>query len=338
MAGAIHTREELILKQSLPLEVKVRMTEERIAQWYYYWGGQVYVSFSGGKDSTVLLHIARNIFPDIEAVYVDTGLEYPEIREFVKGFDNVTWLKPKKNFKQIIEEYGYPVISKKDAKVIRYERKYRETGIGLSYHLKYIGEFKHKDKINKSQFNLSEKWRSMADAPFKISDECCDFMKKEPAHRYTKESGKKPIIGILAEESVARTARWLKDGCNAFESKNPQSNPMSFWTEQDVLHYIFKHKIPIAKPYGKIVVDDEDYIEGQITIDDSILDDVPMKCTGCNRTGCMFCMFGAHLEKSPNRFEKMKETHPKIYDYCMRSTEDGGLGMDEVLNYLNIKH
>ena len=105
MAGAIHTREELILKQSLPLEVKVRMTEERIAQWYYYWGGQVYVSFSGGKDSTVLLHIARNIFPDIEAVYVDTGLEYPEIREFVKGFDNVTWLKPKKNFKQIPVEF-----------------------------------------------------------------------------------------------------------------------------------------------------------------------------------------------------------------------------------------
>jgi 3'-phosphoadenosine 5'-phosphosulfate sulfotransferase (PAPS reductase)/FAD synthetase len=98
--------------QSLPLEVKVEKTKKRICEWYEYWDGQVYVSFSGGKDSTVLLHIVRELYPDIPAVFCDTGLEYPEIRDFVKTIDNVIWLKPEMNFKEVIEKYGYPVISK----------------------------------------------------------------------------------------------------------------------------------------------------------------------------------------------------------------------------------
>ena len=60
--------------------------------------------------------------------------------------------------------------------------------------------------------------------------------------------------------------------------------------------------------------------------------------TGVRRTGCMFCAFGAHLEKCPNRFQKMRETHPKQYDFCMRPKEQGGLGMAEVLDYIGIEH
>lgn len=103
-----HTHGDLKQMQSLPLSAKVQMTKRRIEEWYDFFNGDVYVSFSGGKDSTVLLDIARSMYPDIEAVFVDTGLEYPEIREFVKSFENVTWLKPKITFKEVIEEYGYP--------------------------------------------------------------------------------------------------------------------------------------------------------------------------------------------------------------------------------------
>jgi 3'-phosphoadenosine 5'-phosphosulfate sulfotransferase (PAPS reductase)/FAD synthetase len=84
-----HTKERLKALQALPLERKIGFTIARIVEWYTHYNGKVYVSFSGGKDSTVLLDIARGLFPDIKAMFVDTGLEYPEIREFVKTFDNV---------------------------------------------------------------------------------------------------------------------------------------------------------------------------------------------------------------------------------------------------------
>lgn len=109
----------------MPLDIKIDMTKRRIREWVDEYGiDGVYVSFSGGKDSTVLLDIARQLYPEIKAVFVDTGLEYPEIREFVKTFDNVDWLKPKKTFKQVINEYGYPIISKEVCECVYGAKKY----------------------------------------------------------------------------------------------------------------------------------------------------------------------------------------------------------------------
>lgn len=120
-----HTISELWQKQSLPLSIKILMTQRRIREWVTEFGEDgVYVSFSGGKDSTVLLHLVRQMYPNITAVFVDTGLEYPEIRDFVKTFDNVVWLKPKKNFKQVITDYGYPFISKEVSDKVDGARKY----------------------------------------------------------------------------------------------------------------------------------------------------------------------------------------------------------------------
>ena len=147
---ASHTMADLQMLQALPLEVKVRKTEERIKEWVDEYGiDGVYVSFSGGKDSTVLLHIARRLFPTIKAVFVDTGLEYPEIREFVRTFDNVDWLKPKMNFKQVIEKYGYPFISKEVSECVDGARKYlriltdRQTdteNCGRLVHGRFVGD------------------------------------------------------------------------------------------------------------------------------------------------------------------------------------------------------
>lgn len=118
--NTIHTINDLRQRQALPLEIKIRMTQQRIRDWVNEFGVDgVYVSFSGGKDSTALLHIVRGLYPDVPAVFLDTGLEYPEIREFVKSIDNVTWLKPSMNFKQVIEKYGYPFVSKEVSKNIR---------------------------------------------------------------------------------------------------------------------------------------------------------------------------------------------------------------------------
>ena len=83
------TKDEKLALLKLPLDEKIKRTKELILEWYLQYDGQVFVSFSGGKDSTVLLHIARSIktCADIPAVFVDTGLEYPELRQHVKNTD-----------------------------------------------------------------------------------------------------------------------------------------------------------------------------------------------------------------------------------------------------------
>lgn len=302
--------------QGLPLEVKIGKTKLRIREWYEYWDGEVYVSFSGGKDSTVLLHIVRKLYPEVEAVFMDTGLEYPELRSFVKTHDNVTWLKPEMNFKDVIEKYGYPLISKEVSRDISVARnkpdgKTAEKFIRDSdYHKKYGDAW------------LLEKWNFLKDSDIPISNRCCDIMKKNPAKKYGKETGKKPIIGTMASESRLRKKEWLINGCNAFNKQNPSSQPMSFWTEQDVLQYIKQFNIEYASVYGDIIEDDKG----------------KLYTTKCDRTGCVFCGFGCHLEKEPNRFQRLKHTHPKLWEYCMKPMSEGGLGMEEPLKFIGVKY
>ena len=188
-----------------------------------------------------------------------------------------------------------------------------------------------------------EKYQFMLNAPFDISHMCCNIMKKNPAHRYSKKYHRWPMTAEMADESRLRTQKWLQNGCNGFEMKSPKSTPMAFWTEQDVLEYIKQNNLPICSVYGDIVEDlsGTDDVENQLTFSDLGFDSKwdaekkPLKTTGCSRTGCMFCGYGCHLEKSPNRFEMMKQTHPKVYDYLMRPKEEGGLNYKEIIDWIN---
>lgn len=161
-------------------------------------------------------------------------------------------------------------------------------------------------------------------------------MKHKPINQYAKRTGRKAIIGTMATESPNREQAWLVNGCNAFEAKAPTSQPLSFWTEQDVLHYIKLYNVPYCSVYGEIKIDDKPEFEGQMNVIDYLGSYEPedrLITTGCNRTGCMFCMFGCHLEKEPNRFQRMKVTHPKQYAYCMDK-----LGLKEVLEYIGVPY
>lgn len=186
----------------------------------------------------------------------------------------------------------------------------------------------------------------MLDAPFEVSNMCCSVMKKNPVHNYAKQTGRVPMTAQMASESKLRTQQWLKNGCNGFEMKAPISNPLSFWTEQDILLYIKQNNLPICSVYGDIIedIDGTEEVEGQMTISDiagwedqGIFDAErrPLKTTGCNRTGCMFCGYGCHLEKDESRFERMKRTHPKQYDYIMRPWEEGGLNYKQIIDWIN---
>lgn len=317
---------ELQSMQAAPLSVKIALTKDRVREWVNQYGEDgVYVSFSGGKDSTVLLTIAREMYPDIKAVFVDTGLEYPEIREFVRTWDNVEWLKPKLTFKQVIEKYGYPFISKNVSQNVYETKKWGGKCIerfdpNSEYNKKYDGRY----SCSRYSYLLC------SDAP-KISHMCCHVMKKSPAHLYERQTHQVPMLATMAEESALRRSEWFKNGCNAFNAKRPTSKPMSFWTKQDVLQYIKLHRIPMASVYGDIVNQDEDGMTYDFTFCE-----MPLKTTGCQRTGCMFCGFGCHLEKpGEGRFERMKLTHPKQYQWIMKPWKDGGLGYKEVIDWLN---
>lgn len=328
-----HQISDLYQMQALPLNAKISMTQSRIKGWYDHYGGDVYCSFSGGKDSTVLLDIIRNTpgVYDVPAVFADTGLEFPEIRAFVRTFDGVTIVRPKMSFREVIQKYGYPVVSKEVSRRVQYAKKAIAEGREDHHgdYLKLCGLSLNKDGT-KSQYNC-EKWKFLLDAPFRCSSECCTVMKKNPMKQYEKKTGRIPIVATMACESRLRKEHWLIHGCNAFDAKRPRSQPMSFWTEQDVLEYLYTRQIPYASVYGDIFIDENGKYH----------------TTGAERTGCMFCMFGCHLEKQPNRFQKLAETHPKIYDYCIGGgaeidgdwqPDQHGLGLGRVLDYIGVKY
>ena len=299
--------------QSMPLDIKIMMTKNRIRWWLNEY--DAYISFSGGKDSTVLLNIARQVQSDIPAVFIDTGLEYPEIREFVKTQDNIIWLKPEMNFRKVIETYGYPIISKEVSQKI-HEARSCPNGVVAK---RFNPDNEHYAKYG-NRYSMA-KWKYLLESTIPISHKCCDIMKKKPAKKFEKETGLKPIVATMACESQNRRTAWLRNGCNSFNSQRPISQPMSFWTEQDVLKYLKQFNIPYASVYGDIVEDENGKLH----------------TTGCDRTGCVFCGFGCHLEKEPNRFQRLKQTHPKLYEYCMKDWDNGGLGMKKPLNFIGVK-
>ena len=396
-----HTIDELREKQALPLDVKIQLTIARVRAWVNEYGEDgCYISFSGGKDSTVLMDIIRNRMGyNIPAMFVNVPTQFPELKTFALTWDNVDVVNPKMSFMQVCENYGFPLISKETADCVQGARKYLKNISSQvessqtdrqAYHYFYdkltgqgkyqkteitpnveIGgaelvELMHKDKYKKNgsvarlanllgmntrdnnyqiKANIpnadkskytQEKWKFFLEADFEISGRCCNVMKKEPAHQYSKRTGRKPITAQMADESRLRTQQWLKNGCNGFDMKLPVSNPMSFWTEQDVLKYIYVNKLPICPVYGEVIIDYDAMgeLEGQMTFD-CFGQDVKYKTTGCNRTGCCLCAFGSHLEsKEDARFLMLKETHPKMYN-LLDIIQNNGITYREAIEWTN---
>ena len=366
-----HTIYDLKQMQSLPLKQKVILTETRVSDWFCFYDGEVYVACSGGKDSTVLAHICAKVCKKLgyalTLVFVDTGLEYPEIRKFVRQLVeilkdkyqiivNLEILRPKMRFDEVIKKYGYPVIGKRQAEAIslakknliqkRYSIRLMHLGVSIDEATKKGLKMPDADVLQKyissskdSKFNMP-KYKKILSCDFNVSALCCNIMKKSPSYEYQKRTGKKPLLATMAAESALRESAWLKNGCNAFDAEHPSSTPMSFWTEQDVLQYIREHDISIASVYGD-VVEAEEFAQMDIFGEGTY----KLKTTGCDRTGCIFCGFGCHLDCTPTRFQRLKETHPKQYEYCIGGgeyDENGlwipnkqGLGLGKVFDKLN---
>jgi len=293
---------QLKQRQSLALPAKIIFSKERIRQFHDKMDGQDCVSFSGGKDSTVLLHLVRSMYPNVKAVFVNTGLEWPEIVQFVKETENVDIIRPEMTFKQVLDTYGYPVTSKKIAKMLECLRN--PTKENSTVRNLYLTGIRGDGKKASGSWKLPKKWKFLIKAPFKISDQCCNIMKKHPFKDYTEKTGLYPYVGTQASESRLREITYLQNGCNSFKGKI-QSRPLSIWSEEDIWGYIKKFNLKYATIYDK----------------------------GQKRTGCMFCMFGTHLEKEPNKFQCMEKTHPQLYNYCINQ-----LGVGKVLDYIKVPY
>jgi len=282
--------QKLLQMQALPLAEKIEATKRRIREWLNRFP-EAKVAFSGGKDSTVLLDIARQISPGILASFANTGLEYPEIVKFVRQTPNVIEVRPKMDFLSVIQKYGYPVVSKRVARQIKDVQRSKSDTSTRRKRLTGLCP----DGIVRSCWAIPKKWIWLVKSGIKLSNTCCEILKKKPLDAL----GAAPIIGTMAEDSGWRKEMYFRYGCNAFDLKRPRSAPMSFWTEDDVWYYIHTQKLAYSRIYDM----------------------------GYTRTGCMFCMFGLHLEGHPNRFERMATTHPSLFRYCM----DGPLRLRTII-------
>lgn len=296
---AVETLSEWQYRQrlALPYEVKVRWAEQRIRQWYNHWAGMVYVAYSGGQDSQTLLHIVRAMYPEVPAVFCHEPT-FREVLDVVRATENVVWLKPRMNIKAIIDRWGYPIISKQ---VSGHVGKARSAGPGsATWVLRTTGRTTYGKRSPRSK--IPAKWMKLLTAPFKVSDHCCDIIKKQPSAAYGRETGRYGMIGTRASEGRRRELAYKRTGCNAFDLRQPRSTPLAIWSADDVQRYISENGIKVATVYGM----------------------------GYTRTGCMACGFGAHL-RNPNQFQLLYDTHPKVWNWAMDT-----LGWRPVLAWLGI--
>ncbi|MCP3899856.1 MAG: phosphoadenosine phosphosulfate reductase family protein, partial [Desulfobacteraceae bacterium] len=208
-------------------EDKLLLTKMRIQQWVDHFGvDHVVVSFSGGKDSTVLLDIVSKMYPEIKACFSDTGMEYPEIRNFVKTYKNkVAWVKPERTFRDVLFTEGYPIVSKKVSEQIKRLRMGTTDKNKASHNLIRTGYTREGRYVPSRK--LANKWKFLEDAPFKISDKCCDVFKKSPLTKYYKKHNLNPMTAMMKSEGGQRALAYQK--CNLYDAKTPISNPMFKW-------------------------------------------------------------------------------------------------------------
>ncbi len=282
------TEEELTARQAWTLNQKIDHSVGTIEAFISRTGKIPYVAFSGGKDSTVLLDLCRRfVKSDIKGVFVNTGNEYPEIVKFVRTVENVVVISPACNVSRVIADNGFPLVSKETSLKIR---QVKNTKSEKLIKMRMVGKGKGAYGV------IPEKWKFLVRAQFNVSEKCCDILKKRPSREYERNTGEVPIIGTMAAESSLRRSTYIKrNGCNVLVGKHVASYPLSIWTEEDVWQYVKRYNVPICELYND---------------------------KQCQRTGCMFCGFGAHLDKG-RRFEMLYSLHPELYRIMMNYKNNG---------------
>lgn len=319
---------EFMQKQSLPYEAKVAHAINKAREFYNELDGNVFCSV-GGLDSQIMLTLLRQeVAKDIPAVSV-SRLEDKTIQQVHDTFDNFVKLRPLKSKVRVIREHGYPVLSKEKAGKIQLLQNPTPENATVRHAIMTgetgkLGGFKFSPKMM-----LPKKWlRLFAGgenekygtnyqcAPFKVSPDCCYYMKERPCDIYAKETGRKPYMGLMASEGGQREKALMKHGCNYYGKTVTRSCPFAIFHRQDILQLALDLKVQVPAIYGEI----KRHSNGTLYT------------TKAQRTGCTMCGFGIHIEKRPHRFDRLRETNPKEWRFWMYT-----MGWGEVLNYIGVK-
>jgi 3'-phosphoadenosine 5'-phosphosulfate sulfotransferase (PAPS reductase)/FAD synthetase len=319
--------------QGLPFEYKINHAMNRAREFYDTLDGKVFVSVGGLDSITLTLFLWKYIDPDIPAVSI-SSLEDKSIQSVhrqLASMGNFVILKPQKSKVEVIKECGYPVISKDKAGKIKLLQNPTEKNATVR-HAIITGETGayggYKTIATGSHMKLPQKWLELfggpenasygtnyQTAPFKVSNDCCYYMKERPCDIYAKETGRFPYIGLMASEGGQREKALMAHGCNYFGKTVTRSCPFAIFSRQDILELALLLDTPVPSIYGEI----KRYPGGML------------ETTRAKRTGCTMCGFGIHIEQRPHRFDRLRQDNPKEWAFWMYD-----MGWGNVLSYIGV--
>lgn len=325
--------------QNLPYEVKIKRAELRAIEFMEQMeerGCNAHVSV-GGLDSITLLIFLRKIGIDVPAISV-SGVEDKSIQRIHEEL-GVECLKSYKTKVEVLNEVGFPVISKKIAgriDLLQHPSPDNQT----VRHAIITGECGEQGHFAKnSRMKLPKKWLKLfggpenenegvnyQTAPFLVSNKCCYFLKEKPCDDWAKEHNSWPFLGMMASEGGQREEALVDHGCNYYGKTVMRSAPFAPFLRQDILQLAIDLNVPLPEIYGEI----------------RRKSDGTLYTTKAQRTGCSMCGFGIHMEKRPHRFDRLREKNPKEWEFwmyrcCTDSKTGEKFGWGRVLDYIGVE-
>lgn len=299
--------------------------------------GKNYAVSVGGLDSITLLAFVREVLgEDVPGISVSV-LEDKTIQK-VHDEMHVIKIAPLKSKVQILQEYGFPVVSKlASAKISRLQTPGDTSPIIKAYmtgDMGAWGNFGHNDR-----FKLPDRWVELFGglykefrpdldckcAPFKVSDQCCYWLKELPAQQYQEEHNIFPFLGLMQSEGGRRQYSLRMHGCNYIGETTARSCPFNFFNRQDILQLALDLGVRVPEIYGEIVREP----------------DGTLRTTKAQRTGCSMCGYGIHLDPRPHHFDLLRETNPKEWEFWMYRccTDENGekYGWGRVLDWIGVE-
>lgn len=313
--------------QALPYEYKVTYAKGLGREFFEQMKGQVFCSVGGLDSITLLLFLRKHVNSDIVGVSL-SSLEDKSIQRIHASLDNMVFLKPYKTKVQVIKEHGYPVISKDKAGKIQLLQNPTENNSTVRHAIMTGDTGAYGGWRKGTRMRLPQKWLNLfggpenekygtayQTAPFKVSPDCCYYMKEKPADDWAKANKVHPYMGLMASEGGQRQKALMKNGCNYYGKTVQRSCPFAIFSRTDLLQLALDLDVPVPEIYGEIRQQRDGTLE----------------TTKAKRTGCTMCGFGIHIEKRPHRFDRLRETSPKEWGFWMYK-----MGWGRVLDYIGV--